>query len=162
MGDLTMAGIKEGPTVWSRLFRASEELQMLHEKQTRITTPLHATFAQLRILSYIRFSPGESVKIKEIADELEITPAAASQIVERMVQAGIVERSVVPGDRRSVRVTLSSEGRDCYAQSDKVFEKLMTKLLKDVPQEKIIIFQEVMDSLLKAISSEKESLIEKK
>ncbi len=157
-----MASSKDKTTIWTRLFQASEELQILHEKQTQITTPLHATFAQLRILSYIRFSPGESVKVKEIADELHLTPAAASQIVERMVQLGIVERSPVPGDRRSVRVTLSPDGRDCYAQSDKVFEKLMKKLLKDVPKEKLQIFQEVLDSLLKAIDEEKRLLTETK
>ncbi len=154
-----MTKAKNKTTIWTRLFQASEKLQILHEKQTQITTPLHATFAQLRILSYIRFSPGESVKVKEIADELHITPAAASQIVERMVQLGIVERSSVPGDRRSVRVTLSVEGRKCYAQNDKVVEKLMTKLLKDVSKEKLLILQEVLDSLLKAIDEEK-SLLE--
>ncbi len=144
--------------LWTRLFQASEELQMLHEKKTEMYTPLQATFAQLRILNYIRFSPGESVKIKEIADALHTTPAAASQIVERMVQIGIVERTRVPGDRRSVQVTFSPEGRECFDQFDATAEEMMKHLLRDVSKEKLLIFREVLDSLLEAIKVEKATL----
>lgn len=141
--------------LWQKLFRITEELQMLHEKRTEIDTPLHATFAQMRILSYIRYSPAESVKIKEIADELHITSAAASQIVERMVQLGVVERMLAPGDRRSVSVTLSSEGWKCWEKSDKIFDSMMKQLLCNVPKEKLAVFQEVLDHLLAAVDGEK-------
>ncbi len=150
-----MAKASKGEALWTRLFQASEELQMLHEASAESCIPLQATFAQLRILSYIRFSPGESVKIREIADALHITPAAASQIVERMVQLGVVERTKIPGDRRSVHVTISPEGRECYDQSDAIFETMMKRLLRSVPNEKLAVFREVLDALLLAIAAEK-------
>ncbi len=154
-GSLRMAREKKNENMWPKLFRITEELQILHEKRTEIDTPLHTTFAQLRILSYIRYSPTESVKIKEIADELHITPAAASQIVERMVQLGVVERTLVPGDRRSVSVTLSPEGRECWERSDSIFESMMKRLLRHVPEEKLSAFQEVLNILLTSIGEER-------
>ena len=141
--------------LWQKLLRVTEELQMLHEKRMEIDTFLHVTFAQMRILSYIRYSPTESVKIKEIAEDLRITPAAASQIVERIVRLGAVERTLAPEDRRSVSVTLSSEGREYWDRCDRIFDLTMKQLLRNVPKEKLDIFQEVLDHLLSAVDEEK-------
>ncbi len=153
-----MAKPGKNKNMWASLFRASEELQILQEEKTEDCTMLHATFAQIRILTYIRFSPGESMKIKEIADELHITSAAASQIVERMVQRGMVERKSAPGDRRSVCVTLSPEGHACWEQYDAISEAVMRQLLHAVPNGKLAVFQEVLDTLLAAVGEERKRL----
>jgi DNA-binding MarR family transcriptional regulator len=46
-----------------------------------------------------------------LMDTMLSTRAAVSQMVERMVQQGLVERGEVPGDRRARQVSLTAKGR---------------------------------------------------
>lgn len=48
--------------------------------------------------------------ISEISEYLNLSLAATSQLVERLVTAGYVTRTEDPGDRRHKRVTLTGEG----------------------------------------------------
>ena len=49
--------------------------------------------------------------ISDIRDRFEITAAAASQLVEKLVQAGLIERTEATEDRRVKQVQLSTRGR---------------------------------------------------
>lgn len=49
--------------------------------------------------------------ISDIRDRFEITAAAASQLVEKLVQAGLIERTEATQDRRAKQIQLSTKGR---------------------------------------------------
>jgi DNA-binding MarR family transcriptional regulator len=49
--------------------------------------------------------------ISDISERFEITPAAASQHVENLVQAGLIERTEAPEDRRARQIQLTPKGR---------------------------------------------------
>jgi DNA-binding MarR family transcriptional regulator len=49
--------------------------------------------------------------ITHISDEMSITNAAASQLVDKLVQSGLLERAEDPHDRRAKQVTISENGR---------------------------------------------------
>ncbi len=55
--------------------------------------------------------------ISDISERFETTSAAASQIADKLVQAGLLERSEDPADRRSRLLTLSSKGRSLVDES---------------------------------------------
>ncbi len=48
--------------------------------------------------------------VSDIGDELGITSAAASQMVERLVRQGLIERTENPGDRRVKQIMLTDKG----------------------------------------------------
>ena len=48
--------------------------------------------------------------VTDIADHLDVTSAAASQMIERLVQQGLLERSEDPNDRRVKQIDLSPAG----------------------------------------------------
>jgi len=48
--------------------------------------------------------------VTDIGDELGVTSAAASQMLERLVQGGLVERREDPDDRRAKRIVLTERG----------------------------------------------------
>lgn len=54
--------------------------------------------------------------VSTIGDELGITTPAASQLVERLVQLDLLERSEDPSDRRVKVVALSQTGRELLQQ----------------------------------------------
>lgn len=54
----------------------------------------------------------EGVTLKEIAARLELTPGTVSELVETLVQRGILRREIDSADRRKVKICLS----DTYYQ----------------------------------------------
>jgi DNA-binding MarR family transcriptional regulator len=50
--------------------------------------------------------------MSEISERFDITAAAASQLVEKLVQAGYLERAEDPHDRRARLLTLSAKGSE--------------------------------------------------
>jgi DNA-binding MarR family transcriptional regulator len=50
--------------------------------------------------------------VSDIGDRMDISAAAASQLVEKLVHSGLVERAEDPNDRRAKLLTLSEKGRN--------------------------------------------------
>ncbi|HUX19687.1 MAG TPA: MarR family transcriptional regulator [Spirochaetia bacterium] len=53
---------------------------------------------------------GHHKGVSDIGDHLGVTSAAASQLLDRLVQNGLIVRSEDPEDRRAKRVTLTGKG----------------------------------------------------
>ena len=53
---------------------------------------------------------GRSLRVKELADEVVLSPTAMSRFVDRVEAAGCVRREPDPDDRRALQVTLTDEG----------------------------------------------------
>jgi len=51
-----------------------------------------------------------------ISERFEITPAAASQLVDKLVQSGLIVRDEDPNDRRAKLLDLTSRGRKLVEQ----------------------------------------------
>ncbi|MDP1713145.1 MAG: MarR family transcriptional regulator [Anaerolineales bacterium] len=54
--------------------------------------------------------------LSEISERFDVTAAAASQLVDKLVQAGYLEREEDPNDRRAKLLTLSNKGRELINQ----------------------------------------------
>ena len=50
--------------------------------------------------------------ISDVSERFEITPAAASQLVDKLVQNGFIQREEDPNDRRAKLLNLTDKGRD--------------------------------------------------
>ncbi len=55
--------------------------------------------------------------VSDIGDELGVTSAAASQLLERLVQQGLIERSEDRHDRRVKQIVLTEKGRRILDES---------------------------------------------
>jgi DNA-binding MarR family transcriptional regulator len=54
--------------------------------------------------------PGRSLRVKELADAVVLSPTAMSRFVDRVEAAGCVRREPDPKDRRALQVTLTEDG----------------------------------------------------
>src|SRR5262245_58520757 len=59
----------------------------------------------------IRLHYGDTCGISEIANHLGITNPAASQLIDRLVQMGLIERVEDPTDRRAKQLSLTPKSR---------------------------------------------------
>ena len=69
---------------------------------------LQLTVPQLRTLFII--AHGQSSSVAQIAEQLGIGGPTASHLVNKLVEAGLVERAEDPDDRRRTRVSLAPAG----------------------------------------------------
>jgi DNA-binding MarR family transcriptional regulator len=63
------------------------------------------------LLWALRRSPGQRLRVNELAREVVLSPTAMSRFVDRAVAAGVVAREPDPDDRRAQQVVLTDEGR---------------------------------------------------
>jgi DNA-binding MarR family transcriptional regulator len=54
--------------------------------------------------------------MSEISERFEVTPAAASQLVDKLVQNGFIVREEDPNDRRAKLLDLTDKGRELLEQ----------------------------------------------
>jgi DNA-binding MarR family transcriptional regulator len=72
-------------------------------------TAADLTFTQLRGLSVL--ARKQPQRMSDLAEALDMTPASASALIDRMDQRGFVTRRSDPNDRRTVLVELSRRGQ---------------------------------------------------
>ncbi|MFE0751845.1 MarR family winged helix-turn-helix transcriptional regulator [Gordonia sp. NPDC058843] len=68
------------------------------------------TFSQLRILSALGCQNGP-MSVNAIADQVQLSLAAAGRTVDKLVSGGFVDRREDPSDRRVKRISLTDAGR---------------------------------------------------
>jgi DNA-binding MarR family transcriptional regulator len=71
----------------------------------------HANLSNSQLGALMRLYYHGECPVSDIGDDLGITAAAASQMVDRLVQQGLLDRESDSHDRRVKRVTLTAEGR---------------------------------------------------
>jgi DNA-binding MarR family transcriptional regulator len=76
--------------------------------------PIAVSMPQLKVLNFISRNPGTSVS--HAADDLGVTKASASDLIDRLVKKGYIGRVDDPGERRKVLLTLTSEGKGFLIQ----------------------------------------------
>lgn len=102
-----------------------------------INTPLsELPMAQLRCLNAVARKEGR--KMQEVAKELEIKLPAMSQIVERLVQRGMLERRADPTDRRVTRLHLSEVARQFLIETRQVRENHLALATKSLDQDTLV------------------------
>jgi len=96
----------EPDRVWFRFMRLHQ--RMLGQMTGRIRE-LGLSIPQFDLLSTL--TEREGISQSELAERLYVTKGNVSGLVDRLVQAGLVERRAIVGDRRSYAMHLTPEGR---------------------------------------------------
>jgi DNA-binding MarR family transcriptional regulator len=107
------------------------------------------TARQMAAVVALAERPGATVS--ELAVELDTGRAAASELVERLVQKGVVRRETDPDDRRAVRLDLSPAARgladDLHAGWRTEIEAAFAAVPELDPSAVIAFLEALLDSL---------------
>jgi len=101
----------------------------LHER-LHFAKSLGLSMPQLSVLIQLHFRG--VCGMSEVSERFEITPAAASQLVDKLVQSGLIRREEDPRDRRAKCLNLTDKGKELlqrnfderYQWLDELAEKL--------------------------------------
>jgi MarR family 2-MHQ and catechol resistance regulon transcriptional repressor len=64
------------------------------------------------VLINVGAAPDGRVTMSRLSNDIALTTGGVTRLVDRMVDAGLVERQACPSDRRSIHVILTPEGRN--------------------------------------------------
>ena len=104
--------------------------------------------SQLKCLYIVRESEGQ--KMIDIAHRMEIGLPAASQIVDRLVRRGLLERKPDPQDRRVVRVGLTETARSVTSEAEQHRQMRMDATLANLDHAEIVAVARSLDLLAQA------------
>ncbi|MBK9924580.1 MAG: MarR family transcriptional regulator [Anaerolineales bacterium] len=95
--------------------------------------------------------------MSEVSERFEITPAAASQLVDKLVQNGFILREEDPNDRRAKLLNLTDKGRDVIQQGLEERYRWMDQLeerLTDGERAKIIEALDILTRIAQDVEAE--------
>ena len=144
---------------WELLFRNTDLLRDMIDKYHPFKTQNQISVAQIKMLVCITRHEPDGVMLKDIANELELTPGAVSQMVEHLVRMELLERCTSETDRRAVCIKLSRKGKSIRAFHEDFFDKVINNFMKTVSEEKQKIFAEVMQKMHEYLEHEKQKQV---
>lgn len=87
------------------------------------------------------------LKVSDVADFLDVSNAAASRAIDRLVQRGLVHRAIAPDNRRAVDLTLTDEGKALLDQFRDLRDQEMTRLLGSYSADRLREVTRALDEL---------------
>lgn len=94
----------------------------------------------------------DTCKVSEIGSHLSVTNAAASQMIQRLVEQGLLERSECPDDRRVKQITLSKDGRALLEKGIALRQRWLGSLAAELSADEQEAIIQAFNSLIGAAS----------
>ena len=73
------------------------------------------------VLCALDAAGGEGMRPRDLAYEIGLTPSGVTRLLDRMVDAGLIERKVCATDRRGYGVSLTGAGRKTHRMMEPVY-----------------------------------------
>ena len=104
-------------------FEIAETAHAMRRAFDRKAATLGVTRAQWKVLFRISRKPG--LRQVELADLLDVEPITLSRIIDRLAEAGLVERLPDPHDRRAWRLELTPKAQPLIAKLRRLADGLI-------------------------------------
>jgi DNA-binding MarR family transcriptional regulator len=116
------------PSLFVSVFLAWIELFMHRSMRSFVRFAREHGFSMSQIMALFQISHRGQLVISDIGDDLGVTNAAASQMLDRLVQQGFVLRSENPQDRREKQLVLTDLGRQVLLDSARTRQAWLERL----------------------------------
>jgi DNA-binding MarR family transcriptional regulator len=131
------------PIAYQDLGRLLVNVCRLHRTRTDQSMDRIGLFSGQAILLAI-LSQHDGMTHSEIAEKLEISPAAATKVIKRMEQAGYVQRQPDRSDERVSRVYLRDKGHKVCAEIGQAFGMLDRTMFDGLTGPDLELFRELL------------------
>ncbi len=136
-----------------RLLRTLDALFHLIRYRIPHTKVEGLTIKQLHALRLLHEKPG--ISQKELAERLQITPAAISTAVRQLERAKLVNRQSDPKDARQMQLFLSQQAQDMLEEAHALRCGAMRTVLDALPPDEQEIIVSSLERALVATSSQR-------
>ena len=123
-------------------FEIGETAHALRKAFDRRAVGLCVTRAQWKVLFRLTRTPG--LRQIELADMLDVEPITLSRIVDRLEEAGLVERRADPADRRAWRLHVTQKAQPLVAKLRAVADEMIAEAFAGIDPKDIEITRRVL------------------
>jgi DNA-binding MarR family transcriptional regulator len=124
---------------------------VVNKKILNRTNILGLSPGQPKVLEFLKFHDGSEQK--NIAKACEIEPATVTNILLRMEEANLIERKQLNGNRRSLHVFLTEQGKVMTEKVSEIFNEVRKEAFngftKEEQEETFRLLQKMLDNLIK-------------
>ena len=96
-----------------------------------------------------------NIGVKEIAEKLHISPSAATQLVDALVESGYVMRKANSKDRRALQLGLSVKGLKHITMMRNKHMKMVADIFTGLSEEELKIYSRLHKKILSGILAKK-------
>jgi DNA-binding MarR family transcriptional regulator len=107
------------------------------------------TPTQGQILAILQLRSRDGIRLSDVAQELAVSAATASDAVSALVKKGLVARTQATDDRRAIALRLTAAGELPAAQAAQWPDFLLTAVDELSPDEQLIFFRGLTKIILK-------------
>jgi DNA-binding MarR family transcriptional regulator len=108
----------ETTEAWRSLLVAHSRVN--HRLEADLRTQVGMNLGWYEVLLQLASSPGQRLRMSEIADGMILSRSAATRLVDRLERHGLVERAVCDSDRRGMEVSLTDTGRSRFIEAGRL------------------------------------------
>jgi len=123
-------------------FEIGETAHALRKAFDRLAVGLGVTRAQWKVLFKLTRTPG--LRQVELADMLDLEPITLCRIVDRLEEAGLVERARDPDDRRAWRLQVTAKAQPLMEKLTAVGAELVGEAFAGIDPREIEIARNVL------------------
>jgi len=123
-------------------FEIGETAHALRKAFDRLAVGLGVTRAQWKVLFKLTRHPG--LRQVELADILELEPITLCRIVDRLEEAGLVERTRDPDDRRAWRLNITDKAQPLIKKLQAVGADLVDQVFAGIDPKDIETTRKVL------------------
>ncbi len=123
-------------------FEIGETAHALRKAFDRLAVGLGVTRAQWKVLFRLTRNPG--LRQVELADMLDLEPITLCRIVDRLEEAGLVERTRDPEDRRAWRLHITARAQPLVEKLKAVGAELIDQAFAGIDPKDIEITRRVL------------------
>ena len=123
-------------------FEIGETAHALRKAFDRLAVGLGVTRAQWKVLFKLTRTPG--LRQVELADMLDLEPITLCRILDRLEEAGLVERTRDPADRRAWRLHVTAKAQPLIEKLQAVGAELVEQAFAGIDAEDIDLTRGVL------------------
>ncbi|MBA3947880.1 MAG: MarR family transcriptional regulator [Herpetosiphonaceae bacterium] len=112
---------------------------------------LNLSFSHLRLLQLL--APNHSLAMKELAEEMQITPPSVTTLTRRLVETELVERRSHAEDSRVVLLSLTEAGRTLLRRLYEDHLHNMERLLQGLSTEDQELFLDLLERAVQTLQT---------
>lgn len=131
-----------------------ETAHALRRAFDRRAAELGVTRAQWRVLAHLERRPGQ--RQVELADRLDVEPITLCRIVDRLQEAGLVERQQDPADRRAWQLFLTSTAQPLLTRLHEMADELSKEVFAGVTKQELKMAREALAKIRTNVSAARE------
>ena len=122
-----------------------ETSRLMRRLFNRRAAALGVTSAQWRVMFWLGRKPGS--KQVELAEKLDVEPITAGRTIDRLEEAGLVERRRDPNDRRAWRLYLTERAEPTVERLRRVAEGVLAEMFEGVSEDEVAALRQTMGRL---------------